>query len=42
MSKKARVFLIAPNLKGMKNGVNRIQPGLGIGYLAPELLFIIK
>ena len=37
MSKKAKVLLIAPNLKGIKNGINRIQPGLGIGYLAAVL-----
>lgn len=26
-----------PNIKGVKNGVNRIQPGLGVGYLGAVL-----
>ena len=30
MSKKARVLLLSPNLKGMENGLNRIQPPLGL------------
>ena len=30
----ARVLLISPNLKDIKDGANRIQPGLGIGYIA--------
>ncbi len=33
----ARVLLISPNLKGIKDGANRIQPGLGVGYLAGVL-----
>ena len=37
MTKKGRVLLISPNLKGMKGGINRIQPSLGIGYLAAVL-----
>jgi anaerobic magnesium-protoporphyrin IX monomethyl ester cyclase len=30
MSKKARVLLLGPNLKGMETGLNRIQPPLGL------------
>ena len=37
MTKKAKVCLMTPNLKGMKGGVNRIQASLGIGYLAAVL-----
>ena len=37
MSRKARVILISPNLKGVSGGVNRVMPGLGIGYLAAVL-----
>jgi anaerobic magnesium-protoporphyrin IX monomethyl ester cyclase len=29
-----RILLISPNIRGMKNGINRIQPSLGIGYIA--------
>lgn len=29
-----RVLLISPNIKGFKNGINRIQPPLGLAYLA--------
>ena len=29
MAKKGRVLLITPNLKGVKDGLNRIQPPLG-------------
>ena len=36
--KKARVLLIAPNLKGMDDGVNRIQPSLGLMLIASMLL----
>ena len=36
-SKKAKVALLTPNLKGIKGGVNRIQPSLGVGYLAAVL-----
>ena len=32
--KRGRILLLSPNLKGIAGGVNRIQPGLGIGYLA--------
>jgi len=35
--KKGRILLMTPNLQGLKGGVNRIQPGLGIGYLAAAL-----
>jgi magnesium-protoporphyrin IX monomethyl ester (oxidative) cyclase len=34
---KNKILLISPNLKGVKGGVNRIQPSLGIGYLAAVL-----
>lgn len=37
MARKAKVILMAPNIKGTINGVNRIQPGLGIGYLGAVL-----
>lgn len=37
MTKKAKVLLMAPNIKGMKDGINRLQPGLGVGYLAAVL-----
>ena len=36
-SRKARVLLISPNLKGLSDGINRIQPGMGIAYLAAVL-----
>ena len=36
--KKAKVLLICPNLKGMKNGINRIQPSLGLMLIAQKLL----
>lgn len=29
-----KVLLISPNIKGFKNGINRIQPPLGLAYLA--------
>lgn len=32
-----KVLLISPNIKGFVNGVNRIQPPLGISYLASYL-----
>lgn len=38
MTKQGKVLLMTPNLKGIKGGVNRIQPSLGIGYLAAVLL----
>ena len=37
MNKKARVLLVTPNLKGIEDGVNRIQPSLGIMLIAPIL-----
>jgi len=37
MGKKTKILLLTPNLKGIKNGLNRIQPGLGIGYLGAVL-----
>ncbi len=37
MQRKSRVLLISPNLKGISGGVNRVLPGLGIGYLASVL-----
>ena len=35
--KKAKVLLITPNLKGISDGVNRIQPSLGLMLIAPIL-----
>lgn len=35
--KKARVLLLTPNLKGMDDGVNRIQPSLGVMLIAAML-----
>lgn len=35
--RRARVLLVSPNLKGLTDGVNRIQPGMGIAYLAAIL-----
>ena len=35
--KKAKVLLITPNLKGIADGVNRIQPSLGLMLIAPIL-----
>ena len=32
-----KVLLISPNVLGLKNGINRIQPGLGIMYIAAVL-----
>jgi len=29
-----KVLLISPNIKGVKGGINRIQPPMGIGYIA--------
>ncbi len=37
MVKTAKVLLITPNIKGMSEGINRVQPGLGIGYLGAVL-----
>ena len=35
--KKAKILLITPNLKGVGDGVNRIQPSLGLLLIAPIL-----
>ena len=35
--KKGRILLITPNLKGISDGVNRIQPSLGLMLIAPIL-----
>ena len=35
--KDIRVLLISPNLLGIRDGINRIQPGLGIMYIAAVL-----
>ena len=35
--KKGKVLLITPNLKGISDGVNRIQPSLGLMLIAPIL-----
>ena len=35
--KKAKVLLFSPNLKGMDDGVNRIQPSLGVMLIAAML-----
>ena len=35
--KKGKVLLITPNLKGIEDGVNRIQPSLGFLLIAPIL-----
>ena len=32
--KKGRILLMSPNLRGLGDGIIRIQPGLGIGYVA--------
>ena len=37
MNKKSKVLLITPNLKGIADGVNRIQPSLGLMLIAPIL-----
>ena len=37
MPKKAKVLLITPNLKGVKDGLNRIQPPLGLMIMAAAL-----
>ena len=36
--KKAKVLLIAPNMVGMSDGLNRIQPSLGLMLIASTLL----
>lgn len=35
--KKGKILLITPNLKGISDGVNRIQPSLGLMLIAPIL-----
>jgi len=37
-NKKAKVLLIAPNMVGMSDGLNRIQPSLGLMLIASTLL----
>jgi anaerobic magnesium-protoporphyrin IX monomethyl ester cyclase len=37
-NKKARVLLVTPNLKGIKDGLNRIQPPLGLMLIAQTLI----
>ncbi len=32
-----KVLLISPNIKGFKDGINRIQPPLGLSYLTSYL-----
>ena len=36
--RKAKVLLISPNLKGIQDGKNRIQPSLGLMLIAQKLL----
>ena len=36
--KKARVLLLTPNLVGVKDGLNRIQPSLGVMSIAQVLI----
>ena len=38
MIKKARVLLFTPNLKGIGDGINRIQPSLGLMLIAQILI----
>ena len=35
--KKGKILLITPNLKGISDGVNRIQPSLGLMLIGPIL-----
>ena len=35
--RKGKILLITPNLKGISDGVNRIQPSLGLMLIAPIL-----
>ena len=35
--KKARVLLVSPNLKGIVDGITRIQPTMGLLLIAPIL-----
>ena len=36
--KKSKILLVTPNLKGIKDGLNRIQPPLGLMIFAQTLL----
>ena len=36
--KKLKVLLVTPNLKGIKDGLNRIQPPLGLMLIAQTLM----
>ncbi len=36
--KRARILLITPNLKGIRDGLNRIQPSLGLMTIAQSLI----
>ena len=36
--KKAKVLLISPNIRGMDDGVNRIQPSLGLMLIGQKLI----
>ncbi len=36
--KRARILLLTPNLKGIKDGLNRIQPSLGLMTIAQSLI----
>ena len=36
--KKSRILLVTPNLKGIKDGLNRIQPPLGLMLFAQVLI----
>ena len=38
MEKKARVLLLTPNLRGIGDGVNRMQPSLGLMLIAQILI----
>ncbi len=37
-NKKLKILLITPNLKGIMDGLNRIQPPLGLMLIAQVLL----
>jgi anaerobic magnesium-protoporphyrin IX monomethyl ester cyclase len=37
MGPRRRVLLLAPRMHGLRGGINRMQPGLGLGYLAGVL-----
>ena len=36
--KKAKILMISPNMRGLDDGVNRIQPSLGLMLMASVLL----